>query len=241
MGKGQPECFAESLRITIFPSGKLPGDDAIWHRLTGHDPEVDENRRAEAMRRQVGPHSEGELEVRVLPGRVDLLMRVLPSIAIENAYIGPFAREANAFIALARPWLSDLGGDVMRVAFGGVVLYPAADRADAYELLAKYVPSLQIVDAEQVKEAWYRVNRPKESQYGTLNRITTWQPAVRSVSITTSGAKTVRMSGGRYLRLEFDHNTLAERSEPLEQTVILPIYEEPLSLALENASRGECP
>ena len=240
--QAQADCFAQLLRITVFLSGKVPDTSGLWHRLTGRDPEIDEHRRREGLHRQAGPHGEGELEVRVLPGRVDLLMTPLTTdVAVPNPHIGPFQTEAEAFLALARPWLSDIGGAIVRVAFGGLSLHPARDRAEAYGLLARYVPSLR-VDAEHSKEVLYRVNRPKESSYGiTLNRITTWTPISLKIDVSSTGSKPLRISEQHFLRLEFDHNTPAERTDPLEDAVIVPIFEELLELAIENAFQGECP
>jgi hypothetical protein len=162
-------------------------------------------------------------------------------VASPKLHLGPFETEAEAFLGLARPWLADIGCDIVRVAFGGLVLYRATDRAEAYGLLARYVPSVK-VDAEHAKEVQYRVNRPRESKQGiTLNRITTWTPIAVKVDLSTLGSKALRISEEHFLRLEFDHNTPAERAEPLEQEAIIPILEEFLEMATENASRGECP
>jgi hypothetical protein len=241
-GQVQPSCFAQLLRITIFPSGALASADDLWHRLTGRDPDMDEYRRREGLSRQAGPHGEGELEVRLLPSRVDLVMTPLATdVAVPKVHLGPFETEAEAFLALARPWLSDTGGEILRVAFGGLALHMARDRAEAYELLARYVPSLR-VDAEHSKEVLYRVNRPKESKYGVmLNRITTWTPVSLKIDVSSTGSKTLRIAEQNFLRLEFDHNTPAERTEPLAQADIVPIFEELLELAKENAFQGECP
>lgn len=232
--------FAQLLRLTIFPAGSLPGTQDLWHRLTGREPEIDEHRRTEGLHRQVGPHGQGELEVRVQPTRVDLLMKPLTTIASPHLRLGPFETESAAFLALARPWLSDTGGGIARVAFGGISLYPAADRVEAYGLLARYVPSLK-VDAENSREVQYRVNRPMESRGITLNRITTWAPISLKMEISTTGSKILSISEEHFLRLEFDHSTPAERTEPLEQAVIVPIFEKLLELAIENVLQGECP
>jgi hypothetical protein len=241
-GPAPPSGFAQLLRITLFPSSTLPGTDDLWHRLTGRDPEIDESRRTEALHRQAGPHGEGELEVRVQPIRIDLLMKALTSdVASPKLHLGSFDAEAEAFLRLARPWLGDIRGDIVRAAFGGMVLYRATDRAEAYGLLDRYVPSVK-VDAEHTKEVQYRVNRPRESKQGiTLNRITTWTPMAVKVDLSTLGSKAVRISEEHFLRLEFDHNTPAERTEPLEQEAIVPIFDELLEMATENALQGECP
>ena len=240
--QAQADCLAQLLRITVFLSGKVPDTSGLWHRLTGRDPEIDEHRRREGLHRQAGPHGEGELEVRILPGQIDLLMTpLMTDLAIPKPHIGHFQTESEAFLARARPWLGDIGGAFVRVAFGGLSLHPARDRAEAYGLLARYVPSLR-VDAEHSKEVLYRVNRPKESRHGIIfNRITTWTPISLNIDVSSTGGRPLRISEQHFLRLEFDHSSPAERAEPLEGAVIIPIFEELLELAIENAFQGECP
>jgi hypothetical protein len=41
------------------------------------------------------------------------------------------------------------------------------------------------------------------------------------------------------IRLEFDHNTDAERIAPFDRHSLVPIYRELVALALENAEKGE--
>jgi hypothetical protein len=165
---------------------------------------------------------------------------LITGVAVPKAHLGPFETEAREFLALARHWLSDPGSDIVRVAFGGFVVYPAGGRAEAYRLLARYAPSLK-VDPERSKDVLYRVNWPKESRHGiALNRMTTWSVITRTTDVSSTGSNLLRVSEEYYLLMEFDHNTPAERTEPLEPGTIVPIFEELLEWAIENAFQGEC-
>ena len=92
--------LAQLLRLSVFPRSTLLGTDDLWHRLTEREPEIDEHRRKEGVRRQVGPHREGKMEVSVgLGGRVNVL---LTPDALPDLYLGPFEPEAEAFKELVR-------------------------------------------------------------------------------------------------------------------------------------------
>jgi len=233
---------AQLLRVTIFTLGALPAIDGLWHRITGKEPEIDERRRSEGVHRQLGPHGNGQFEIRSSLGRADLLMTPPATTGTEpSLHFGPFESEVSEFLKLVCPWLADPGCDVIRIAFAGVLVYPATDRAETYELLARYVPSLK-VDAEGSKEVQYRVNRPITSKSGIdFNRITTWNSIITQMLAGTSPTSLLNISEQHFLRLEFDHNTLAERTDPLESAELVPIFEELVALAIENASKGECP
>ena len=41
------------------------------------------------------------------------------------------------------------------------------------------------------------------------------------------------------IRLEFDHSTDVERTNPFDRAQLVPIYEELVALASENAEKGE--
>ena len=45
--------------------------------------------------------------------------------------------------------------------------------------------------------------------------------------------------GTYVIRLEFDHSTDAERAAPFDRAQLVPIYEELVALASENAEKGE--
>jgi hypothetical protein len=76
-----------------------------------------------------------------------------------------------------------------------------------------------------------------------LNRVTTWNAGVRKTFglNASAGPSTTAISDEFFVRLEVDNNTSAERTEPLQPSDIVPIFQTLVEMALENSARGELP
>jgi hypothetical protein len=96
-----------------------------------------------------------------------------------------------------------------------------------------------------MKELLFRCNWPFESKaVGGLmiNRITTWSAIRVTQSRLQITGESFNVSPGPELdavRLEIDHNTDQAISAPFDKARLVPIFEELVELAQQNAERGE--
>jgi len=158
--------------------------------------------------------------------------------------VGAWADLSLAFVKATSPWIGRIEVPIHRVAFGSILLAQAPSREAGYEQLQPLVQSLKI-DSE-MRDLIYRVNWRRISASAkdlTINRITMFsvvQFKLGRVTISEGGVSAGNMVPTSDLsRLEMDHSTDQDRSEPFDQASLVPIYEELVALADENAKRGE--
>jgi hypothetical protein len=240
----QDEWLVQSLRLTLFTSGLWSGNETIWHDLTAREPEIDENRVRESVRRQIGREGDGQLETLVTPVRTDIVMSPPVQDALQSNF-GQAEEKLPDFVSLVSSWLSRTAetGKVNRVAFGAVLLLPVDNREAGYRELDRLLTSVT-VDPINTKELLYRINRPKIYQGKIeLNRLTTWTSVdLRKFYLATSLERpSTPISGEAFVRLEVDHSTPVERIEPLPSGEIVPMFNALVEMAVENAARGEQP
>jgi hypothetical protein len=238
---------AQLLRLTLFARPPIDGA-GLWRSVVGAEPEVDEHRPREGIRRQSGQIGEAVLEMGMAPNRLDWVMGPAPAqspMPGPNIHLGDPRAAIEQFDRLLVPWLPQSGLSIMRIAFGLVAVLPTPDRSNSYARLRELVPSVKY-DPDRTREVIYQVNRPiaSKSMPGLeLNRITTW-------SALRTGIGTIILSGGNlittavgdpqfFARCECDNNTPAERTDILETTQLEPIYLELRNLAIANLERGE--
>lgn len=239
---------AQVLRFTLFP-GDPAGGAGLWEKVVGEAPAVDEHRPRERIRRQVGPLGDVSLELKVSDLRLDWM--IVPATSegqTQSISAGSLDRSLEQFDGLLKPWLQvPLQFGVRRVAFGLVAVLPVIDRLAAYDQLQNLVPSVTF-DAKNTREVLYRVNRPKTSRVllrSELNRITTWNSISVRSSLFTISESGVELSGHsddeHFVRCECDNSTSGETTPLLENSQLLPIYDELRDMAVENVQHGELP
>jgi hypothetical protein len=236
------------LRLTAFLREPLDPNVAsmLWTGATGSPPEADDNRPREAIRRQAGPFENGDLEVVVTPGRVDWHMtpRVEPG-AEPPPYFATAESAINTLRHHGSQWLRSASPSVNRLALGAILLMPTIDSTSAYEKLGKLLKSVR-VDAVHSRDLFYQINWPQPSRAlpnHMLNRLTKWSAIVaRRQTFQMVGSQTMQptaMTEDQYCRLECDHNTAAEHSEPFTPEQLDALFGELCDLAAGNTRNGE--
>jgi hypothetical protein len=131
------------------------------------------------------------------------------------------------------------------VAFGATLLRQVATVETGYAELGSLLMSLKM-DPVRMRDLLYRVNWPRESGVVTgltINRLTTWALVVlaRKLLSMTGADLTVAQQQDllHAVRLEVDHNTPGDRTDPFDPSQTIAIYKELVDLAVENASKGE--
>jgi hypothetical protein len=248
------EWSAETLRVSLFSSNivKLTPDD--WKQITGKDtPEAEQK----VVGRHVmsGPFLGGHLNLSVMGSRLDCALAAQPPAdAIPESYIpsvGRWPGVCKEFVAATEGWVGGMSIPIHRMAVGIVLLAPQPGQEDAYKSLLGMVRSLT-GDPAKIRDLVFRVNWPVNSTSVnglTINRLTTWavvqiqyQILLQTDANVLSAKVLVDESPvSHFVRLEIDHNTDGQRTQPFDQNRLVPIYAELVNLALENAEKGELP
>jgi hypothetical protein len=184
----------------------------------------------------------------VIGPRIDcILLPKAPNETVEEGYvptIGTVPKVLHDFVNATAGWLGELEQPLQRIAVAGTMLAKCENLPTAYATLIDMLRTVH-GDPHRMKELVFRINWPRNSTAVnglSLNRITTWSVIQIQLQILTqSGPTTVvnETPATIAIRLEFDHNTDAERIAPFDRHSLVPIYRELVALALENAEKGE--
>ena len=237
----------ESLRLSLFFQQPVKFDVADWKLITGQD-EPETIQKTVVARTLSGPFLDGVFHVNVIGSRIDcMLLPKAPTEMVEEGYfphVGIFAAACSAFVDATKLWLEGIQEPVVRMAVGGGALAKCADLQDAYSALLGMLQSVK-GDPTRMRELIFRVNWPVLSQKVQgilLNRISAWSVLqIRLMVQTDQSAVINETAAAQVIRMEFDNSTDANRLVPFDQTNLVPIYEELVALALENAEKGEMP
>ena len=104
------------------------------------------------------------------------------------------------------------------------------------------------VDPAGMRELLYRVNWPRQSAVVPgleINRLTTWSALMVALGLLQVTGKEMTVANMESeihaVRLDLDHNTSQDHKEPFAPNIRIPILNELLSMARENAKAGEQP
>jgi hypothetical protein len=200
----------------------------------------------------VGTFREAKLILQIQPGRINWALTAADSDSssedgIPNLDDLPSAAEALSDVCSG--WFR-IAPPLRRLAFGAELLRNVADRAEAYSLLSRNLPGVQI-DAAGSTDFLYRINRPRPTKTGvpdlTINRLSTWSAVllqrlqVELGGITGTSAARPVGRGDHFCRLELDINTTAEFKSDLPSGSLKTIYDELVGSALEICEQGDVP
>ena len=237
-----------SFASLFFSSGAIKISDADWQLITGQD-EAETCTQIPGGRDLVGSAFGGQLAMAQSGSRADCLLSpkqqdgAMPST---NYFpqVGPWAETIDNFSKTTIRWLNTLQFPITRIAIGSVLVCKAANRDRTFELLANLLKSVSVTP--KMQDFLFRVNWPRQSTAIpglTINRLTTWSSAKVSIStvVLTAGneAKFDHGTTTDVVRLELDHNTSPEWEKQFDASSVVPLYEELIGLAIENAEKGE--
>lgn len=235
---------AEILRMTCFPSSTANLDSTSWWKdITGEQPENTIVRAREGFRQDEGVVGDKKIVLGVQPARIDWLMQ---SVENENqAPIGAFTDNLDSFLTIVSHWFK-IAPPLARIAFGSVLIFPVDTRKAGYELLAKYLPTIQI-DSVGTSDFLYQINRPRMSQLEVpdlkINRLTKWSVqklGLGQLGFSPSAKVSIFPSYEAFsCRLELDINTSADFKSDLPQDKLMDIFSELVELAKEITVKGD--
>jgi hypothetical protein len=238
---------AEQLRLSLFSSAPVSVSEADWQRLTGQ--ETSENRKIfPGGVAYSGNINASHFQVTGSVSRIDVVCTaLLPTEANDHPklpVIGDWQKALDGFVSVTTEWLQTRTDPLIRVAFGASLLLPTESHLETLRELKGLLTSVDI--SEGMREPSFRVNWPRNSSIVPgmpINRITNWLTVqlilqlvqVQSSSLSTQAPHQVLHA----VKLELDHSTDERRTVAFERGEVIPIYQELLDLASENALKGE--
>uniref|UniRef100_A0A9E8CQ83 Uncharacterized protein n=1 Tax=Bosea sp. NBC_00436 TaxID=2969620 RepID=A0A9E8CQ83_9HYPH len=236
---------ANQIRFAMFLPAPAADFD-VWRHIAGTDPEAEDFRPREGIKRQLGPFGGGTLEVTATPGRVDVAM--LPIIAVDPLsgvvpdFFFPDARsQLSQFADAARNLLRAFPAPIARLALILGALSESKGVDDSYYILSSIVKSAKIDG--NMRDLLYRVNRRVETDIadvGYINRLTSFSAlTVQGGLSATPTGEGFPMKARNYASMELDINTPAERISALPSDALIPMFDTLVRLAGENFDGGE--
>jgi hypothetical protein len=235
----------ETLRVSLFSTDTVLLTDADWKKITGED-EAEIQQKVAGRRTMAGSYLDSRLSVSAVGSRVDCVLTPMPlTEPPEEDYVpsvGAWPAVCHDFVKVTSNWVGNFRAPVVRMAFGATLLGRCADHQDAYKILIGLLKTVH-GDPERMRELIFRVNWPVNSTSVNdlaLNRLTQWSVLeMHTQLMIPMTAQSVIDAAAFFIRLELDHNTDAKRTASFDQNCLVPIYNELVQLALENAEKGE--
>jgi hypothetical protein len=235
----------ENLRVSLFSNAPVQMNDADWSALTGQA-EAEARQAIPAGRVFSGRFEGAQLSMAAAATRADVILSsVLEPVAEPGLpSIGPWGVMCEKFVDFTSAWIADRKLPVLRIAFGAVLLFPVANRREAYGHLKDLLASVSI-NPDEMRDLVFRINWPTTSAVLkglSINRITNWSALqLRTVQLTDPQTPAT-IQDTHALRLEIDHSTDEKRFQPFDGThLVVNLYKELVELAAQNAARGEKP
>ncbi len=240
--------YAESLRLTAFLA---PAEPIVhtnwWAELTGTEPESRSSKPGRGESQDSGPCGEGTLVLSIQPGRIDWLITAQLESEFQGTprFAGRLAETTATFSDLMLKWLIS-APPIIRLGYGVTVHQPVDNKIEAYSLLSKLLPTVQI-DTQNSEDFIYQINRPILSKVIPelkINRIGKWSAAMFfGVRLDLTKVALQQQTTGRVFscRMEFDVNTDGANTAPFAQEKNSPLLAELRDIAFDLASKGDRP
>lgn len=240
------------LQLIVFPiTPAVLAEQNWWRSVTGQEP-AESNRKA-FERTDSGVLPDCSLSVSIDPVKVSWAMTPrldLPDLAATAPpTLSEFPQSAERLAALIASWLSDQCPPIKRVGLAGSLIQDAQSHADAYQLLDRYLPTVNV--DPQSYDFQFRVNRKRNSNIIdglSVNRLTVWS-ALRVASFFQTinlGEEAQRaptfIGPPRFAAmLGLDINSDSERADELPPAKRLDLFQELIGMANEIAAFGDKP
>lgn len=246
------EWNAQVCRLTLFPTvGQEFNPEEAFEIVAGMPPNETRTERETGQAMFHAAVELGDLQLVEQPDRIHLTLSASQERQRDDPSIptlGPYPDQVEAFLQMAESLLgSDNNPEAIRLAFGAVLLSPVENLHTGYELLSRYIPSLDI-DPQSVSDLDYRINRWRFLQEGDsvikVNRITKWN-VVKSIftglQLSPDGIRQRGSSQAFAVRLELDISTDQANEDSFPGDSVYAIFTELVNLGTEIAGEGDVP
>ncbi|HZD55590.1 MAG TPA: hypothetical protein VE136_02610 [Anaerolineales bacterium] len=242
--------YPETLRLTVFPIiGTQIDPQETFKQIAGIPVDELKSDREIGQTTILGRNDNLVLQLVVQPDRIHWAMTSMkdrPSTDPRESSLGNFPEAITKFQPLVQEWLkSELCPELIRIAFGVILLSPVENEIDGFSRLSEYIQSLDI-DPHNVSDLMYQINRWRVSKTGNpgikLNRLNKWSVSVHQVvGFQLGGVRLNPLLGERNfaIKLELDINTDQSNENSISKDRYRPILNELIELAVEIVEEGD--
>ena len=240
---------AVALRMTAFPA---PGSDTMghgwWDSVVDEPPEHrnEQPRTGEVV--EYAKHGKGRLELRINPASltwIHHITEVQPQEKFEA--LGEFQSNCEEFCALMDKWSNlDTVPNLVRLAFGAVLIQNAQSQEEGFVRLGKYIQSVKI-DPSNSSDFLYQINRRRPSKLNIdgleINRLMKWSVGQIKILMThpDGRASFIPVPSESIVQLEVDINTFPDFEGEIPRGHFSKVFEELVELGTEIADKGDIP
>jgi hypothetical protein len=214
-----------------------------WTDLTSEQPDDFVSTRKKHTREDRGGFQGAVLALTVDLSRVEWLVQPSGEFGESSGKLptlGPLRDKVDWFVELLSPWLANSCPPLVRLAFAGKLLQAAATPLDAYRILSRHLPAVNL--DSNPNDFLLQINRRKNSTVVDglpINRISSWSKL--NVAFSVEPGKPLKWPETSYGAVELDINTAPDWPETLPPKLLPRLFRELASLAVENAERGDIP
>ncbi|TDV54422.1 hypothetical protein EC919_104158 [Pseudomonas graminis] len=216
----------EVLRFTFFYSEPQSGRGRDWWKaLTGIDPETTVNKQQTGEYVESGPYLQGQLDLKVAFNRLDWTLTY--PLASMPDYVPPMDLQTSLDTMYDAFKKITLDPNVIRVAFGAVLLMPVENAHKGNIIFNEYMPFVK-VDLDNVEDLFLQVNFPyvARSYDGMkINNVAKWSVMSGQFMQMAIGGFP-QISTNFLVRGEVDLSSAGERQTPLDGESVIPLLDE---------------
>lgn len=235
----------ELARASFFYSGPVAAiePDELWKLVEAKEPERDESLRAENIRTLSLTLADGAqlLTLNLQPGRIDWMLTTSM-----GKYVDVAPKVIPEFSQRVAGGMAKSAREFSRLALGLVLQMPVENRKSGYDTLLQLVPSLRVEYSEDLSDLMLQLNRRHNSSVSNslrINRHMKWSvmrfTTLGFLASGSGGIVTHADSDQHTCRLELDINTAPEPPTLFKGDLVVNIFNEFMSDALETMSKGE--
>ncbi len=218
----------EAIRFTFFSDGPINARGKDWWQLvTGSAPETTQSRQQMGEYSESGPFQDGQFELKVSFNRIDMILGFPFAGLPDSVQIQDYDRRLRDFTALVANWINTSSVNIVRIAFGSVLLFPVSDPIVGNKLVSEYLPSFSY-DVNSVTDVFVQMNLPTPSKLvptliiNELTKIGTLTGQFVQLGVGGFPALTV----DHFVRVEFDMSTAADAAVPIDKAIIHDVLSE---------------
>jgi hypothetical protein len=228
----------EAIRFTFFFNEPQMGRNKDWWKhVTGTEPETMINKPQSGEYVESGPYLNGQLELKVVFNRVDVILHY-PFASMPD--FEPSVNFTDAVRNL-RVGINNLVFDVVptRVAFGTILLHSIGNWIEGNSLISQYLPFVKI-DAEKVKDFFLQINVPTKTGLvdGLVINDIVKLGVVNGQFMQMSIGGLPQVTTNYLVRNEVDLSTDGERASSLPADVASLIFDEFIESTFTTLKEG---
>ena len=226
-----------------------PGSETMgqgwWESVIAEPPEERKEQPRTRVVVEYAKRGKGRMELQINPASltwIHHITEVQPQEKFEA--LGEFQSNCEEFCALMDKWFNlDSVPDLVRLAFGAVLIQPAKSQEEGLERLGNYIKSVN-VDTANSYDFLYQINRRRDTKLSidglVINRLMKWSVGQIRVLMTNSDGRAnfVPTPSESLVHLEIDINTVPDFKGEIPREYFSRVFAELVELGSGDCTQG---